>query len=266
MDSVTTTITGTETIAELIYQFGPAVIIVSVFLVLFITILFYIMRQQQKSNENIMKEHQLLIQNLVEYNMKEPPLPYVSDSKKDHDTKEIMNIYLKIKSTIKIQISQYMVDLQADRIAIYLFHNGMKAINGFPFLKFSCIGEQSNSITNSRIKQHHDFPVNLMTDFLKDLFDHKPICYYDDNDINSSMEEDPMFEKLISSSSNKYIVKGIFDSEINLIGFIIVEFDAEQLKPYNYINKNTEVDNLIEHISPVLEFSDFNNLYQGGVE
>ena len=257
MDSVTTTITGTETIAELIYQFGPAVIIVSVFLVLFITILFYIMRQQQKSNENIMKEHQILIQNLIEYNMKDPtPLPCPpSESKKEHDTKEIMNIYLKIKSTIKIQISQYMVDLQADRIAIYLFHNGTKAINGFPFL-----------IANSRIKQHHDFPVNLMTDFLKNLFDHKPICYYDDNDINSNMEEDPMFEKLISSSSNKYIVKGIFDSEINLIGFIIVEFTSEQLNPYNYVVKNTEVDNLIKHISPVLEFSDFNNLYQGGVE
>lgn len=252
---------GVMNVAELIYNFGPAIVIVSIFLMLFIIVLFYIMRQQQKMNENTMKEHQLLLDSLIKRGLEEKH--HAASKAEEKNLKEIMNIYIKISSHLKVELSSFMSSLEAERLGIYLFHNGMHAPNGFPFFKFSCISEQVKHINLAKIKQHHDFPVNLMSDFIKDLYTHQEIAYYDEG--QSSFESDALFNKLISDQHNKYIAKGIFDTNVNLIGFVIVEFSNKLLDTNNYAHKNAKIDQLVKTISPILEFSDFNNLYQGGV-
>lgn len=254
---------GSKSVVELVANFGPAIVIISMFLILFIIVVFYIMRQQQKSNESIMREHQLLIQTLIKSNTKtDIIIEEEIKEKKKHDIKETIDIFLKVSSHIKVELSSYMNILKSDRLAIYLLHNGQQAANGFPFFKFSCISEQVKHLNMARIKSHHDFPVNLMSDLIQTLFDHKTISFYDED---SQINIDPFVYKLLVNTSNKYIIKGIFDTNVNLIGFILVEFDFVELNKDCYFKMSKEIDNLIKTISPILEFSNVNNIYQGGV-
>ena len=231
---------------------------------IFIVTLFFIMKSQQKANESFMHEHKLLLENLIKVSLDKP-----EPKKLEHNAKEIVAIHMKISASIKVHSTKYMSILEADRLAVYIFHNGQSGINGFPFLKFSCMSEQVTSVNKSCIKQHHDFPVNLMSDFINDLYTHKNISYYDDAIVEGEedkyMYNDPLFDKLVSTRGNKYICKAIFDSNSTLIGFVLVEFTNELLKPYNFVNKSAKLDEFITAVSPILEFSDFNNVYHGGV-
>lgn len=263
MNPVTMATGGSKSIVELVANFGPAIVIISMFLILFIIVVFYIMRQQQKSNENIMREHQLLIQNLIKANTKTDIIieEEIQDHKK-HTIQETMDIFLKVSSHLKVELTTYMTLLKADRLGIYLLHNGQKSASGFPFFKFSCISEQVKHLNMARIKSHHDFPINLMSDMIQTLFNHNTISFYDED---SQVQTDPFIYKLLANSSNKYIIKGIFDTNVNLIGFVLIEFDFVELNKNCYFEMNKQIDDLIKVISPILEFSNFNNIYQGGV-
>ena len=254
-------INSASTVARLLYDYGPVVTIVSIFLVLFIIIFLFLIRTQQKSNESIMKEHKALIENIVRMN----EMMYtknVNEDIKEESTAEIMNIFLKISTTLKTHMGPYLGFLNAERLAVYLFHNGLHTPHGFPFFKFSCICEQILNPVFAKIKNHKDFPINLMSDFVKDLFEHKDISYYDGPKPENM---DPMFEKLLTDRINKYIVRGIFDSNGNLIGFVWVEFKSNAIDSTSFEAKSDKVNSLIKDITPILEFSDFNNVYKGGI-
>lgn len=247
-------VTEIESISNLLYDFGPAVVILSIFLMLFIIVLFVLIKQQSVSNNQMIKEHQVLIERLLNQN----------DSKENKLDKDVVNLYVKINNAIKLEVTTFVNLLEANRLAIYLFHNGTTALSGLPFLKFSCISEYTKYTERSRIKSHYGFPVNLMSDFVKDLVNHTEIIYVDDTQPNT-YSDDALVSKLISAPADKYIIKGIFDSNFNLIAFAVVEFDSTVLTNENCSYKKERINELIKIISPILEYSDFNSIYKGGV-
>ena len=243
-------LSSTESLAFLMYKFGPAIVIISSFLMLFIVILFYFLKQQQATNSNIMKEHQQLLQTLIEKN----------DAKED--TKELVKIYTKVVTNMNRIMNEYSGIVNSLRISVYLLHNGSYGITKFPFLKFSCVGESIRNSFFNHVSNHIDYPVNLLSEFITDLSNNNSLIK-----IGNTNEcfKDTIINKLIINANNNYIIKSILSSDSILIGFILIEFDPQVFNDSTKANilKNTDI--LSNNISPILEFSDFNSIYKESV-
>lgn len=258
-------VTGVEqvgSLAHMMYEYGPVIVIISVFLMLFIVIMFFMIRQQQVTQEKIMREHQTLIEKLLESQFKNE----VRNASKDEykSSKDIVKEHLRISNAIRVETSAYIALLKASRIAIYSLHNGTNSISGLPFLKFSCISEYVTKSIDSCIKLHTNFPINYMSDLLEDLCEHKDVSFYDEQKLDIPANK-VLVDMLLANRSHKYVFRGIFDSSSTLIAFVVCEFDLEQINPSNYKEKSNLIDQLITKLSPILEYSDFNNTYTRAV-
>ena len=114
----TATVTGADTIAGLMTSYGPVMTIISVFLMLFVCILFFLIRNQQKSNENIMNEHKLLIENLLKTRASEEQekmyqtgfaMPMSARSEHLH-IQETIKTVSKISRTLREKLEKYIGD------------------------------------------------------------------------------------------------------------------------------------------------------------
>ena len=260
MTPISGSIEEVGSLAKMMYEYGPVVVIISVFLMLFIVILFYMMRQQQQSQESIMDQHKQLIQTLLENQAKHMEMTNICQRKND-----IVKEHLRISNIIRIHTSTYIVLLKASRIALYALHNGNSSVSGLPFLKFSCVSEYVMNAIDSRIRQQTNFPINFMSDLLEDLCEKVEVHYYDEKDLARSANK-TLVDMILSRSENKYIFRGIFDSSSNLIAFIVCEFDLENINPDNYKEKSIFIDELIARIAPILEYSNFNDIYTKKVQ
>lgn len=254
-------------LAKMIYEYGPVVVIISVFLMLFIVILFYLIRQQQASQESIMTEHKALIQTLLENQVKQQQQSFKNSNEEDKssESNDIVRQHLKISNAIRVETSTYVALLKSSRIAVYALHNGTSSLSGLPFLKFSCVSEYVLKPTDSRIRQHTNFPINFMCDLIEDLCEKRDIIYYDEKNLARPSNK-ILVDMILSKSENKYIFRGIFDSSLNLIAFVVCEFELENLNPDNYKEKSELIDKLISKLAPILEYSNFSDIYAKKVQ
>lgn len=245
-------ISSTESLAYLMYEFGPAIVILSSFLMIFIVVIFYVLRQQQSTNSRLIKEHQQLLEHVI------------SQRSNGNETKELVKIYTKVTTSINKLVMEYSNMVNPVRVAIYLLHNGSYGLTNFPFLKFSCVGESIRHSYFNRINNHVEYPVNLMTSFMSDLCNNTIIVKI--NDDSNEFFRDSIINKLVINTNNNYIVKSIPSSDSILVGFMLIEFDRDGLNEdtKDIIVKTT--NNLANNISPIFEFSDFNEVYKESVE
>ena len=257
-------INSVSSLSKVIYEYGPAVTLMAVILILFVVILFYFLRSQQKANENIMNEHKMLIETMINQ-QKEREQQFLAlqarQNKPEVSNKELMDTYIKINNDIKSHVAVNIVMLSACRLSIFLFHNGTKSLSKFPFFKFSCICEQTTNVRYVRINRQHDYPVNLMSDFVSNLYENREISYYN-TDSRDAIDNDPMLKKILSNHQDKFIIRGIFDSASSLVGFVLVEFPNDSINDENYPEKSKIMDELVDELTPIFEYSNLNQVYQ----
>lgn len=152
-------------------------------------------------------------------------------------TPELVNAYVKLNTLLKSELKDACNKTHAERIAVYLFHNGTYSLNGFPFIKTSCIcealGYHSNISPFNHIKQTN-IPVNILDEFLDDLFHHN-IFISSKSNLNLKNAEKILLDR---NSHNYFVAISILDkSKIDEppFGFILVEFK----KDLNEIEQDT---------------------------
>lgn len=262
-----TPISGTtqevESIASMMNSYGPVIVVLSVFLMLFIVIMLFMLKQHQGSQDRLMKENQMLIQNLLENQLRKELDK--SQQESAHDPKSIIQEHLRISNAMRVTTSTYISLLKSSRVAIYALHNGVTSLTGLSFLKFSCISEYVSNPMNAHIKHHTNFPVNFMCDLLEDLVEHREVAFYDETNLAISPNK-ILVDMLLANTSNKYVFRGIFDTSSTLIAFIVCEFDSQDIDSSNYKEKSSLIDELISRISPILEYSNFSDTYSKVVQ
>ena len=282
---------GVVNISEAIYKYGPAVVIAAVFFVIFmilIVIMLYnntrMINQMMNSKVDSDKQDQALLSKLIENIMAtgnkkdntETLVNAVSELKdtlidkidhledgvhKDEEPKgddyhkDIVGAYIDINMAFKDISRQTLNDLQCDRIAIYVFHNGNQSMYGLPFFKMSCIHEwtKHGSNTSLRGKSHSDMPLHLFNDFLEDLYKNG---YYKAENIDNAMVEDNSIREFTALTDSKalYLI-AVNDMYGSLIGFVDAEFhNVETFESDEnrdaYIREKMEY--MISKISPII--------------
>ena len=244
--------TTAETAVMLLHRYGPAVVILAIFITVFMFAIFLIMRQQQKTNDKMMEEHRELMTFLINTHS-------ISSREMTSSAaaREVLKVYHKAGSELKILISELSGKIKPNRIGIYLLHNGTNSLSGFPFLKVSCVCEFTKNPRYSKTKNHINIPVGIVSDFLNILISN--ISLFPGCPWFSDINKDPVFVRLIGKLDN-YICHAILSVQGSvLLGFVLIEFDNRTA--FNVSEQLGLVGELTKKLAPILEFSEYNNLY-----
>lgn len=291
--AVDTDLTGisesVDGMSKTISEYGPSIVIMAIFFIIFILLVFLVLRSNSKmmaqildkQNHNDKIEEELLsrlIDNALQKKEKSEnkaaeniitkfeeslkPIKKKVDSmaKEIEVDKEIhsdlvgsyMNVNMAFKDASRIVLSS----IKCDRVAIYVFHNGNKSMHGLPFFKMSCIHEWTNRGSNTlRGKSHTDMPLHLFVDFIEDLW--KNGVYKSENVEKTEVIDNSIEEFVAYSKTKALYLDAVKDENDNISGFVVAEFENEDTFEHDEIRDKevrNALDTMVSKISPILNY------------
>ena len=237
-----------------VINFIPIIIL----LIISIWLWYFIKKNNKFVSRLIDQQNQLLDDFKSEINNKMSTLAENIVNIPTHNSKKSYNklfeLFHKIKDITNENLYEVMIATKACRIAIYLFHNGMKTPNGISFLKISCIGEHTliGSGIKERTVKHSNMTINLFDDMLPKFLDTGRYLIINNDDIVDSSKHE-----FISASKIQYAqLVSIYDANNNTLGFILEEFDHA----YNKATADEEYETLralSQKLTPIFSFSEY---------
>ena len=231
---------------SLINTYGATAVVLAVFIAVFLFLLLYLIKSNKKTNDHIIKQQEELLNKIIESE---------EENKNPKKEKNIVELFVKINDSIGNILENINDEIDANRLSIYVFHNGAYSSHGLPFFKTSCIGEviKKNSGVSKEIKTHTSLPLGMFDNTIKTLYNTGKVCI-----LNS--ETETRFSALTNMMKNNNIKSGIgiaiYDIDNNIIGVIIAEF----------INPKESLDIVekiliqqCQYLVPILEFSNVNS-------
>ena len=237
------------------------IILILLYGAIFATIIYYVrkfnkaLEQIQSDNESIKNKYKLYNEKLEK--VQNPPSDN-NDEKisSSDDINKIFKTFNKLSEAIKNDLSEVLKKTNSCRLALYLFHNGTKTIQGLNFVKMSCVGEKIviGSGIKSQMVNHAGLMINLFDNAFSSLIDNGKYIIINNESITNVQE------KFISNDRVRYsIAVCIYDNNNNTLGFILAEFNH----PYTKELSDKETEYLYEFakkIAPLLSFSEYANI------
>lgn len=237
-------------ISQYIHEYGSLIVILAVFLVVFLTIIGYILHTNKKSFDGQVELNEQIVTSILNNYFKNN-LNVIHGKK--YNEKNIVNIFMELNKTLKSACDRIMRKTNSDRTAIYVFHNGTHASHGLPFFKITCICEtiSKNSNTNVKISEHSSVPISMFDYIVTNLF------YNSEHKINIENTSDPSEIVFLKNTKIKecFFIP-IYDDDNNMMGFVF--------NGYNTIKENRNIETEKEYLvelarmaQPVIEYSKF---------
>lgn len=262
MNNTTETV---NTTAQMINQEGLGTVILALFIVVFLAMQYMQWKQAKAdreaneiANNNLINtfitQHEKILNTII--NNKE------MNGYQLHEEKDLMTLFGNIHKRLREDCRKALEILNADRTAVYVFHNGSSSIHDLPFFKFSCIAEfiARGSGSTSKIKAHNSIPIDLLNQIIDTLIRDGNFVHFkvgNKND-NLSTDEKLFLNKLLLQGIEKTcILYSIYDMENRCMGFIFAEFGEDNFTKEELKEKKVHLKYLAEKLSPILEFSNY---------
>ena len=262
---------------KLINQYGPTVVIIAVFLILFIGLLVFILRSNHRMNQqmleaqkNASENNQKMMQDMFDtfktlvVNNKDKD---DEDDEEDEDKpkkKKIVSAYidssLAFKDASRIAISK----IKCERVAIYLFHNGNHTPYGYPFAKMSCVHEWTLRGSNTiRGTTHMNIPLYAFSTIVESLVKDGEFVIGNIYDHGIISADEQVFQFISGSTIRSLFALGIKDKDGDLAAFTIAEFkDAQDFSDEEtYKNVKDALTMMNESIYSIIVNDEFRNTY-----
>lgn len=251
-----------EGMAKLLNQYGPTVVILSIFLFIFIAILYFILRSNQKMNEQMLNSqksasdaNQKMMQEMFDTCMAIVKTSKSSQDDDDNDDEEkpkkknIVSTYIDSSLAFKDASRIAIGKIKCDRIAIYLFHNGNHTPYGYPFAKMSCVHEWNMRGSNTvRGVNHVNIPLYAFSTIVESLVKDGEFVVSNIYEHGMLSADEQIFQFISGSTIRALFALGIRDKNNELAAFTIAEFKD----PQDFSSKEV-YDNIKEALSTMNE-------------
>lgn len=276
-----TELVSTDTIKEtasILDQYGPTIVIVSVFILLFIGIVVFILRINNKMNQQMIQSQQAAIE--ANHKMTEEMFntcmamirPKQEDEKDDDDDsdekpkkkKNIVSIYIDSSLAFKDASRIAMSKIKCERIAIYLFHNGNHTPYGYPFAKMSCVHEWNVRGSNTvRGANHVNIPLYAFSTIVESLVKDGEFVVGNIYEHGILSADEQVFQFISGSTIRALFALGIVDKNNELAAFTIAEFkEAKDFSSHEtYTNVKDALVTMNSNIYSIIINDEFRESY-----
>ena len=273
--------------ADIINQFGPTVAILSVFILLFILILAFILRSNHKMNQQMIDSQKAaaeanqkmmqemfdtcmtLVKNSVDDDEENEDNKEDDEEKQTKKKKNIVSIYIDSSLAFKDASRIAMSKIKCERIAIYLFHNGNHTPYGYPFAKMSCVHEW-NVCGSSTVRgtNHVNIPLYAFSTIIEGLFKDGEFVIGNVYDHGILSADEQVFQFISGSTVRALFALGIKDKDNNLAAFTIAEFkEPQDFSSHEvYDNVKSALHDMNESIYSIVVNDEFRESYNEATE
>lgn len=238
-----------EHYSKLLNDYGITVVILSVFIVLLFLVVGIIIKVMMSSYKQIKKQQNDMITTILQ-NQEEAKIPTKE--------KNIIGTFIKINDSIKDALKTISKKVSADRLSVYVFHNGSYSSHGLPFFKTSCVSEiiRKNCGIGRKSLEHSNLSLSIIDDSIKEMYKFGRI------EVKNIEEIKVKFPVLHHMLEETEIISAtgvaIYDTENKMLGILIAEFITDQSEILDQVTNTLIKETKL--LSPVLEFSDYQNL------
>ena len=228
-------------VAGLIEKYGPFVVILSVFIVVFLGILAYVIRNNQKMNKQIMDAQKQsaemnqeimkeMVKTFIDMAKAEREEEKEKENEEEQKHKKIVSAYIDSSLAFKDASRIAMSKIRCERIAIYLFHNGNSTPYGYSFAKMSCVHEWTMRGSDTiRGRTHSNIPLYAFSNMVEALVKEGEFAVGNIYEHGKISADEQIFQ-FISGSTTKALfalgIKSLDDDE--LVAFTVAEFREAQ--------------------------------------
>lgn len=238
-----------ETYAEIANKFGILTLLVAILCFIVVTVVIFLIwyiKRHSKSQENLL---QITINKLIA-KTEEQIKPNHGDA---------TMIYLKAINGLEGMACYTHGAVNADRIAIFSFHNGIRTLSGFPFIKKSCLAEWVTlNTTKRRITTEKDQPLNAIVYNFLELANTgrsgiRKIEELDNIDLIKAVG-------LLSKTTKLFAITLVKDDEGNTLGYVLAEWiDRAPIEGQDCLVA-AELSRLADRTSTILRLSTMQEL------
>ena len=277
-DNVSNTIDQVGNTASLINQYGPTVVILAVFLLIFISIMAFILRSNHNMNKQMLESQQsaATAQQKMMQDMFDTCMSLIKkENSKDDDEedeeeetkpkkKKIVSAYIDSSLAFKDASRIAIGKIKCERIAIYLFHNGNHTTYGYPFAKMSCVHEWTIRGSNTvRGTTHVNIPLYAFSTIVESLSKDGEFVVGNIYEHGLISADEQVFQFISGSTIRALFALGIKDKDGDLAAFTIAEFKDPQdfSAEETYKNVKDALTMMDESIYSIIVNDDFRNSY-----
>jgi hypothetical protein len=244
-----------EDYTQLIHTYGASAVIIAVFLFVLLTVLIFILRNSQKTNNQIIKQQQELVNMIVDMAKRGESR---ETNPKPIKEPNLVEMFLNINNSIKDTLKDVSDELDSDRTSVYVFHNGVFSSHGLPFFKISCVCEivKKGVGVIKNLKNHSGLPLQMLDNTISIVYKngHMTVVDTEDEDDQQNISCPVLVGMLKNNNIRSATGIAIYDHDNNIMGLLIAEFT--ELKSVDFLKDTTNY--LIDKaplLSPVLEYS-----------
>ena len=277
-NNVSNTIDQVGNTASLINQYGPTVVILAVFLLIFISIMAFILRSNHNMNKQMLESQQsaATAQQKMMQDMFDTCMSLIKkENSKDNDEedeeeetkpkkKKIVSAYIDSSLAFKDASRIAIGKIKCERIAIYLFHNGNHTPCGYPFAKMSCVHEWTIRGSNTvRGTTHVNIPLYAFSTIVESLSKDGEFVVGNIYEHGLISADEQVFQFISGSTIRALFALGIKDKDGDLAAFTIAEFKDSQdfSAEETYKNVKDALTMMNESIYSIIVNDDFRNSY-----
>ena len=170
-----------SSVSELISKYGPFIVILAVFIVIFMAVIAYIIHCNQKMNNQILQSQKKnseanqemmteMIKTLIDMAKNDKEEEKERENEEDKKHKRLVSAYIDSSLAFKDASRIAMSKIRCERIAVYLFHNGNSTPYGYSFAKMSCVHEWSMRGSDTiRGRTHANVPLYAFSTIVEAL-------------------------------------------------------------------------------------------------
>lgn len=241
---VNNTVDQVSKMAETVSQYGPAIVILSVFLIMFLILFFALVHTNQKHMDRMAKQNDEIFNRI-----------FTSLPAKDYDEEDIVEIFTRLNDVFKEECKRINEKTKSSRTAIYVFHNGTVASHGLPFFKMTCVSEwiSRSSGFSEQMSKHTNLNLALFSSLITELHSHGE---YIISDCGNMSDIEPYTYTFMSTRAKTSIFICVYDSNNRIMAFINTEF-KECVDRRDLENIRNIIRDSCAKIQPVLEFSSY---------
>lgn len=222
---VTTSVDDVIRLSEMMEKTGVALVVIAVFLVIILISVIAFIGVAVRTNKNREDQYGTLLQETMEQNDK--LVEMLINNNNANNQSGLFKVSVECGALIEEHLKYLYHTTKADRVALYVFHNGQRMLNGGHLLKMSCLNEYSLSEKLLYSYRHKDTPISQISVVCNALLEKG--CWTCED---TSVIEDPALKQWIKAFGYKSVfIKGVFNTHGEVIGFASAEYIEAPVYP-----------------------------------
>jgi len=235
-------------IAEMIDKYGVLVVGMAAFIFIALIAVFFVFNRHKKMTSDKDVDYQKMFTEMHKQN--QTVFSQLMQSAFKPNQPELVSEGITATVAVQDQLKQVAAVTKADRVAVYVFHNGQRMMNGRHMIKFSCWAEFTMLSRFVRIDKHKDVQVSRIQDICDALIKERHWEALAEDDVRDS-------QLCIWNSEDTEIksafAKAVYSTEGIIIGFVLIEYLLDPVEPTWVDKTKREIKRLSDKVSLVLD-------------